>query len=151
MELSRFFDDPTGVGNMSSGNSAFSKSSLNIWKFMVHILLNPGLGNFEHYFARVLDKCNCAVVWACTTGYCFCFGFVSSFFLELFLHWSPVAYWAPTDLGSSSFSILSFCLSYYSWGPQSKNSEVFHLSLLQWATFCHHDPSVLGGPTWHGS
>ena len=45
-----------------------------------------------------------------TTGYCFCFGSVSSFFLELFLHWSPVAYWAPTNLGSSSFSDLSFCL-----------------------------------------
>ena len=45
-----------------------------------------------------------------TTGYCFCFGSIPSFFLELFLHWSPVAYWVPTDLGSSSFSILSFCL-----------------------------------------
>ena len=45
-----------------------------------------------------------------TTGYCFCFGYIPSFFLELFLHWSPVAYWALTDLGSSSFSVLSFCL-----------------------------------------
>ena len=45
-----------------------------------------------------------------TTGYCFCFGSIPSFFLELFLHWSPVAYWEPTDLGSFSFSILSFCL-----------------------------------------
>ena len=45
-----------------------------------------------------------------TTGYCFCFGSIPSFFLELFLHWSPVAYWGPNDLGSSSFSILSFCL-----------------------------------------
>ena len=45
-----------------------------------------------------------------TAGYSFCFGSIPSFFLELFLHWSPVAYWAPTDLGSSSFSILSFCL-----------------------------------------
>ena len=45
-----------------------------------------------------------------TTGYCFCFGSIPSFFLELFLHWSPVACWAPTDLGSSSFSFLSFCL-----------------------------------------
>ena len=44
------------------------------------------------------------------TACCFCFGSVSSFFLELFLHWSPVAYWAPTNLGSSSFSVLSFCL-----------------------------------------
>ena len=45
-----------------------------------------------------------------TAGYSFCFGSLPSFFLELFLHWSPVAYWAPTDLGSSSFSVLSFCL-----------------------------------------
>ena len=45
-----------------------------------------------------------------TTGYCFCFGSIPSFFLELFLHWFPVAYWAPNDLGSSSFGILSFFL-----------------------------------------
>ena len=45
-----------------------------------------------------------------TSWCCFCFGFISSFFLELFLHWSPVTCWAPTNLGSSSFSILSFCL-----------------------------------------
>ena len=45
-----------------------------------------------------------------TAGYCFCFDSIPSFFLELFFHWSPVAYWTPTDLGSSSFSILSFCL-----------------------------------------
>ena len=45
-----------------------------------------------------------------TAGYCFCFGSIPSFFLELFLHWSPEAYWAPTDMGSSSFSILLFCL-----------------------------------------
>ena len=45
-----------------------------------------------------------------TTEYCFCFGSIPSLFLELFLHWYPVAYWAPTDLGSSSFSIVSFCL-----------------------------------------
>ena len=45
-----------------------------------------------------------------TTGYWFCFGSIPSFFLELFLYWSPVAYWAPTDLGNSSFSILQFCL-----------------------------------------
>jgi len=45
-----------------------------------------------------------------TTGCCFCFGSISSLFLQLFLHWSPVAYWAPIDLASSSFSVLSFCL-----------------------------------------
>ena len=48
-ELSCFFDDPMDVGNLISGLSAFSKSSLNIWKFMVHVLLKPGLENFEHY------------------------------------------------------------------------------------------------------
>ena len=53
LELSSFFDDPTDVGNLISGSSAFSKSSLNIWKFMVHVLLKPGLKNFEHYFASV--------------------------------------------------------------------------------------------------
>ena len=63
LELSRFFDDPTNVGNLISGSSAFSKSSLNIWKFMVHVLLKPGLENFEHYFASVWDECNCVVVW----------------------------------------------------------------------------------------
>ena len=62
--LSCFFDDPTDVGNLISGSSAFSKSSLNIWKFTVHVLLKPGLENFEDYFASTWDECNCAVVWA---------------------------------------------------------------------------------------
>ena len=53
LELSHFFSDPMDVGNLISGSSAFSKSSLNIWKLMVHILLKPGLENFEHYFASM--------------------------------------------------------------------------------------------------
>ena len=53
VELPCFFYDPTDVGNLISGSSAFSKSSLNIWKFLVHILLNPGLENFEHYSASM--------------------------------------------------------------------------------------------------
>ena len=53
LELCYFFYNPTDVGNLISGSSAFSKSSLNIWKFMVHVLLKPGLENFEHYFASV--------------------------------------------------------------------------------------------------
>ena len=53
LELSCFFDDPADVGNSISGSSAFSKSSLNIWKFSVHVLLKPHLENFEHYFANV--------------------------------------------------------------------------------------------------
>ena len=62
LELSCFFDDPVYVGDLISGSSAFSKSSLNIWKFLVHILLKPGLENFEHHFASVSDECNCAPV-----------------------------------------------------------------------------------------
>ena len=53
LELSCFVDDPTDVGNLISGSSAFSKNSLNIWKFTVHVLLKPGLENFEHYFTSV--------------------------------------------------------------------------------------------------
>jgi len=63
LELSCFFNDPMDVGNLLSGSSAFSKSSLNIWKFTVHVLLKPVLESFKHYFASVWDECNCAVVW----------------------------------------------------------------------------------------
>ena len=62
LELSCFFDDPTDVGNLISGSSAFSKTSLNIWKFTVHVLLKSGLENFEHYFISMQDECNCEVV-----------------------------------------------------------------------------------------
>ena len=53
LELSCFFDDPADVGNLISGSSAFSKTSLNIWKFTLHVLLKPGLENFEHYFTSM--------------------------------------------------------------------------------------------------
>ena len=62
LEIPCFFGDPADVGNLISGSSAFSKSSLNVWKFTVHELLKRGLENFEHYFASVCDECNCAVV-----------------------------------------------------------------------------------------
>ena len=63
LEFSCFLDDPTDVGNLISGSSAFSKSSLNIWNFSVHVLLKPSLEKFEHYFSSVWDECNCSVVW----------------------------------------------------------------------------------------
>ena len=84
-----------------------------------------------------------------TIGWCFCFGSIPSFFLELFLYWSPVAYWAPTDLGSSSFSVISFCLFILfmgflvmsdslrphglcsPWNSPGQNTGVGSLSLLQ--------------------
>ena len=62
LELSCFLYDPMDVGNLISGSSAFSKSSLYIWALTVHILLKPDLENFEHHFASMWDECNCVVV-----------------------------------------------------------------------------------------
>ena len=91
-----------------------------------------------------------------TAGCCFCFGSVPSFFLELFLHWSPVAYWAPTDLGSSSFCVLSFCLfilfmgfskqEYWSGSPFPSSVDHILSDLSTMTPPC----GVLGGPTQHG-
>ena len=83
LELSCFFDDLTDVGNLVSGSSAFSKSSFNIWKFMVYLLL-PGLENFEHYFATMWDECNCVVFWAF---------FGSSFLWDLNENWPFPVLW----------------------------------------------------------
>ena len=66
LALSCFFNEWIDVGNLISGSSAFSKSSLNIWKFTVHVLLKPGLENFEHYFTSVWDECNCVVAFFST-------------------------------------------------------------------------------------
>ena len=63
LKLFCFFDDPMDVVNLISGSSVFSKSSLNIWNFSVHVLLKPHLENFKHYFASMWDECNCVVVW----------------------------------------------------------------------------------------
>ena len=76
-----------------------------------------------------------------TTGCCFCFGLVSSFFLELFLHWYPVACWVPTDLGSSSFSILLFCLFILFMGFSRQE----YWSALPFLSPADH-MFVLGGP-----
>ena len=73
-----------------------------------------------------------------TIGFCFCFGSIPSLFLEFFLHSSPVASWAPIDLGSSSFGVISFC--FCSWDSQSKNAEVVCHSLFQSTTFCQNSP-----------
>ena len=64
LTLPCFFYNPTNAGKLVSGSSAFSKFSLNIWKFSIHVLLKPCLENFEHYFASVWDECSSVVVWA---------------------------------------------------------------------------------------
>ena len=63
LEFSCFFYDLMDVGNLISGSFTFSKSSLNIWNFSVHVLLKTSLENFERYLASMQDECNCAVVW----------------------------------------------------------------------------------------
>ena len=65
LELSCFFADPVDSGNLISDSSAFSKTSLNIWKFTVHVLLKPRLENFEHYFARSAIVCSLNILWHC--------------------------------------------------------------------------------------
>ena len=76
-----------------------------------------------------------------TTGCYVCFGSISSFFLELFLHWSPVAYWACTDLGSSSFSVLSFCLFILFMGFSRQGYWSGSPFPSLWTTFCQNSPS----------
>ena len=75
-----------------------------------------------------------------TAGYCFCFGSIPSFFLELFLLWLLVAYWAPMSWGVPLSVSYHFAFSYCSWGSQGKNTEVACHSLLQWTTFCQTSP-----------
>ena len=83
-----------------------------------------------------------------TTGYCFCFVSILSFFLELFFHWSPVAYWAPTDWGVSLSVSYHIAFSYCLWGSQCKNTEVVCHSLLHWTTFCQTSPPWPGRFGW---
>ena len=127
LELSCFFDDPVDVGNLISGSSAFSKTSVNIWKFTVHTLLKPGLENFEHYFTSVWDERNCAVVWA-FFGIAFLWDWNENWpfpILWPLLHFPNVlAYWVQ-----HCHSIIWPCLSeipgYMIWGPQGMGSSLF--------------------------
>ena len=82
LELSCFFSDPVDVGSLNSGSYAFSKTSLNIWKFSVYVLLKLSLENFKHYSTSICDDCNCAVDWT---------------FFGIFFLWD----WIKTDLCQS--------------------------------------------------
>ena len=116
LELSCFFDDPADVGNLISCSSAFSKSSLNIWKFTVHTLLKPGLENFEHHFTSVWDECNCAVVWAF-------FGIAF-----LWLEWKLTFSSSVATAEFSKFAgILSAALSHHLSGFEIAQLEFHHL------------------------
>ena len=117
LEFSCFLYDPTDVGNFISSSSAFSKSSLNIWKFSVHILLKPSLENFEHYFASMWDEYNCVVVWTL-------FGIV--------FHWDWNENWLSSPVATAELSkfagILSAALSqYHLLGFEIDQLEFYHL------------------------
>ena len=125
LELSCFFDD---VGNFISGSSAFSKSSLNIWKFMVHVLLKPGLKDFEHYFASVWDECSCAVVWAF---------FGIAFLWDWNVNWPFPVLWPLLSFPN----LLAYCW-HFCW----------HFSLVTYNYFYFHliypQPHVFGSRVW---
>ena len=107
---------------------------ISAWSFTWYVCDQPRDIVFLQHWTLLLSSVTL------TTGHCFHFGSISSFFLELLLHSSPVAYWAPTNLRSSSFSILSFCPFILFMGFQGKNTEVVCHSLLQWTTFCQNSP-----------
>ena len=104
LELSGFFGDPADVGNLISGSSAFSKSSLNIWKFSVHLVLTSGLENFEHCFTSMWVECSCVVVWAF-----FGIGMKTDFFQSCDHYWAFQIWWhiECSTFTASSFRILN--------------------------------------------
>ena len=122
LELSCFFNDPTDVGNLISGFSAFSKSSLNIWKFTVHVLLKPGLENFEHYFTSVWDECNCIVVWAF-------FGVAFLWDVTIYTH---IYFYLPPDKKLPHWK-RPWCWEILKAGEEgSRGWEGWRVSLTQW-------------------
>ena len=138
LELSFFIYDQTDDGNLISGSSAFSKSSLNIWKFTGHVLLKPGLENFEHYFASVWDECNCAFfgiasLWDCNNndifqfwGHCWVF--------QIFWH-----------IECSTFTELSFRIWNSSTGISSPPLSLFVMMLPKAHLNSH---SRISGSSW---
>ena len=125
LEFSCFLDDPTDTGNLISDSSAFSKSSLNIWKLTVHIKLKPGLEKFEHYFASMWNECNCAVVWAF-------FGIV--FLWDWNENWPFPVLWPQSDwpqIECSTLTASSFRIWNSSAGISSPPLALFIVILLK--------------------
>ena len=118
LKLSCFFDDPTDVGNLISGSSAFSKSSLNIWKFTVHVLLKHGLENFEHYFTSVWVECNCVVVWAF---------FGIAFFWDWNENWPFPVLWPLLSFPNFSGILRAALSQHHLLGYEIAQLEFYHL------------------------
>ena len=126
LELSCFFDDPGDVGNLISGSSAFSKAGLNIWKFTVHVLLKPGLENFEHYFTSMWGECNCVVVWA-LFGIAFLWDWNENWSFPVLWHCWVFQIWWHTEC--STFTASSFRIWNSSTGMSSSPLALFIVML----------------------
>ena len=136
LELSCYFHDPMNVGNLISGSSAFSESSLNIWKFTVHVLLKPSLVNFEQYFTSMWDECSCVVVWA----------FFGIAFLALtiwtFVHKVRSVFFNMLSRLVIDFLPSSKCLL-ISW-PQSSSAVILEPKKIKYVTVSFVSPFI-----WH--
>ena len=126
LELSCFFDDPVDVGNLISDSPAISKTSSNIRKFTGHVLLEPGVENFEHYFTSVWDECNCAVVWAFFALPFFGIGVKSDLFQSCGHCWVFQICW---HIDCSTFTASSFMIWNSSTGIPSPPLALFVVML----------------------
>ena len=153
LKFSCFFCDPAEVGNWISGSSAFSKSSLNIWKFLVHGLWKPSLENFEHCFAGMWNKCNCVVGWTF---------FGTTFLWDWNENWPFPVLQPLLEESEVAQSCLTPCNPMNCSPPGSSIHGIFQARILEWVAppfssgphfvrTLHHDLSVLGVHTWHGS
>ena len=142
LELSCFLDDPADVGNLISGSSAFSKSSLNIWKFTVHVLLKPDLENFEHYFTSLWDEGNCVVVWA-FFGISFLRNWNENWLFPVL--WTPLSFQICWHIEWSIFTESSFRIWNSSTGIPSPPLALF-VVMLSKAHLTSH--SKMSGSGW---
>ena len=142
LELSCFFYDPADVGNLISGSSAFTKTSLNIWKFMVHVLLKPGLENFKHHFTSMWDECNCVVVWS-FFGIAFLWDWNENWSFPVL--WPLVSFQICWHIECSTFTVSSFSIWNSSTGIPSPPLALF-IVLLSKAHLTSH--SRMSGSRW---
>ena len=148
LKLSCFRHDPADIGNLISGSFAFSKTSLNFRKFMVHILLKPGLENFEHYFTSMWDECNCAVVWA-IFGIAFLWDWNENWPFPVL--WPLLSFPNLWHIECSTFTVLSFRIWNSSTGILSPPLALFVVMLSKAHLTSHSSMSGSRSvitPTW---
>ena len=141
-ELSCCFNDPMDVGDLISGSSAFYRSSLNIWKFMVHALLKLGLEYFKHYFASVWDECSCVIAWTFLALPFFGIGIKADLFQYCVYWW---VFQIRCHIECSTFTVSSFRIWNSSTGILSPPLALF-VVMLPKAHLTSH--SRISGSSW---